>query len=242
MANSQSSDIDSLKQRIVELTQKSWSEHNKALFLARLGKVLVQEGLDLRTLLRGEKLSPFIQRELKNEVRIVQSPKDPLIFAVVPQAASLTGDLLEYFAPPPTHDKSMLFDARLWAAFSKPLPPGKTRRITLAPSIHFSDVEPTSKMEEGEIEIPADAIVPIGSKPQHERNTILQKGIHDWLKSKGINREAVRATDTSTLAWRHDNSILSLLIASLDHRELQRITIPLDVVAKLLKQKIDSKS
>ena len=72
MSEGEDNRLASVKKEIVALVKEHWDSSNKVLLLATLGKALMQRGVILRTVLRGQKLVPFLQAELKDQLTVLR--------------------------------------------------------------------------------------------------------------------------------------------------------------------------
>jgi hypothetical protein len=234
--------VEDIRQYIINAANETWQSYGVALMLARLGQDLARNGINLKTALNGEKLATFIERELKGNVKILSLPSDILVKGVVPDSASLTEDLAAYFMKPDVKpnsqlEKSITFDPNIWKAFSKAIPPNFIRSISLEPEIQFKDtviaIEDTLALI-----ISAEYIVSDSVLPKHDRTEKIYKNIVKWTQSNDIDINLVKARRVEK--WgevKHIDSLLSMLLNSLDNDDLQRISIPLDIISKLHNKK-----
>lgn len=229
--------IAAIKRFVVDMANDAWNADGKALLLARLGQALAKHGYNLKEELRGERLAAFVTRELANEVRILTSPSDSLVQGLIPAGKELEADVSRYFER--TGDASrdfagsrVLFNRKLWAAFSRPLRQGLVRAVELKPEVRFFDIEESGTS--GRLVIPEDLIVPFADSFSSERNGRIYQNILKWVTDNGIDPELVHAKVSGTEPHSTcSESILSLLLEALDRSELERIAMPLDIVAKL---------
>lgn len=243
MANSEDR-IEDLKRSIPELTRQHWEKTRKALLLASLGQTLRRAGHDLKVELRGQKMVPFLLMELADKVKILQSPFDKLVYGIVPVDAD-TGDAGEpLFARErgKSEEKAFRFDRRVWLAFSRPVAPGFVRALFWEPELGFEDISKQDAEKVPNNIVPEELIIPVGKVPSDERNAVLQQNIREWFEKRGVNIEVARSKVTQAAGVLiEDGSALAALIQALDPRDLSRISMPLDIIAKLVDAKMGRK-
>jgi hypothetical protein len=233
-------DLEELKRHVLELTHQNWEKTGKALLLASLGQTLGRAGHDLRAELRGQKMVPFLQFELADRVRVLTSPHDRLVLGVVPADAAIGDDVAALFKKErkETEEKGVRFDRRVWMAFSRPVAPGCVRALFWEPELRFEDVPKEASAKITSNVVPEHLIVPVGALPSGERNAALQENIKKWLEEHGVDFEVARAMPVSAdQPATYGGSALSALFRALDARDLARISMPLDIVAKLMETK-----
>lgn len=98
MSDAISNGLDTIVNRIVEITTETWKISARALLLARLGQELSKEYPDLRARLAGRKLYDVVGKI--DKVKILESPKDPLIHALVPAGVDIGEDVAAVFSKP----------------------------------------------------------------------------------------------------------------------------------------------
>jgi hypothetical protein len=226
-----------LKKDIVEITQQHWEQTSRVLLLSTLGHTLTQRGYDLRSDLGHRKLEPFIQIELNDKITTVVSPYDPLVRGVIPSGKQV--DLRELFRKPEAVKQRVNFDRRLWVAFSRPIAADRQRLICFEPDIVVDDVPADTPKPGGWYLVPEGLIVPPGAMAVTLRNEQLQRGILKWLEDIRVDVAKAKARPAeSPLA--SGNSVLDILFTILDSKDLERISVPLDIIEKLLRRRPNS--
>jgi len=235
MSESENNRITALKKEIVQLTNDYWSATGKAFLLASLGQQLTKRGYDLRTDLRGQKLVPFLQTQLVDQLVVLTSPIDPLVRGVVPKGKETEKDIHALFIRNVQEESARInLDRRIWIAFSRPVTPNHVRVVEIEPEIVFTDVPTEAASQTDKLVIPSELVIPPGSKPSEIRNAELQKNIRGWLEKHGVDISKATAKPTIEITRPSDSSVLGSLLAALDKKDLERVVIPLDIVAKLL--------
>lgn len=234
----EANDFEKFKSQIIALTNEAYDETGKGLLLAVLGATLGNTPI-FKSILRQDKLSEIIKTQLSDSVRILESPESRIAAMAVP--ANIVVDDIKNFIPKRDESKNTIFryHPAIWAAFSKPIPCGFTRLIGLRPQPHFRDVEGSLAQDTSEMQV--DAAFIVGKEivlPVDERNSRISENIEKWLSSNKLNNEVVGINSGAsrfhpTLGKR--GSKLESLIDLLPESDLKRIHVPLDVIAKLLK-------
>lgn len=236
--------LDALKKDVVELVTEHWQTHQKAYLLSHLGKTLIGRGFDLQAVLAGRKLRAYISTELKDRLKVLSPRNNQLKVGAVPTDADLSGGIDILFAPP---NKSAKGDDRIpsfvpafWAAFTRPIPSGRVRTLSLAPKIQFQDVSEAAATNSGKKTVGSEFVVLQGNLSNGEYSTAVYSSIKRWLTNNDIELAAVlSASPTSggaTAGGRADrSSLLEQMMAALTDEEMRRISLPLDIVARLAK-------
>lgn len=226
-------DLDRIQTRIKDLIEANLAEGTPYL-LSKLGQDLGDDLKDLKTKANSS-LTEFIQSRFKSEYTIVKTGIHSNIQAVV--RTPLVGDAvvgveklvarLERNTP--------RYNYRFWAAFSVPLIPDHTRYLNLK-SFAFVDLK-ERPAEPQLIVVEADLIAPDGIS---DRDAAISKNIDEWLSRHGLEREAflARHTPPSATVLDGERTLLELLIASLDERQLRNNSLSLDVIVELLRKRV----
>ena len=168
---------------------------------------------------------------MAGKLRIVEhSHKQPVV-GVVPRTGDT--DEIEDWDPLLENTRASLARPRLqpafWAAFRKPLEEGVERYVVLGDrGARFVDVS-TEHRPAGGVNVPREAIVGLDASAEetHDR-------VEKWIDGNGLDvelfRDSARARDSRELPAK---DLLGKIIGVLDTEDLQRISMPLDVIAKL---------
>jgi hypothetical protein len=230
--------IDALKQAIVEQVTKFWKAESKALLLSQLGQALTKQGFDLKLDLGGLRLAQFIQEKLRDQLRLLTSPTDSLVKGLVPVSIEVGEEIGSLFAKSATSSspKNVIrFDKNLWAAFSRPISDGNVRLVSLSPTIAFRDVPPGTATSADEFHVGSDLIVLYQDIEEDQRVAKIVSNITHWFASIGRDIDAGRAkTRDSRTSGLATGSLLGAMFDALEEKDIARVVLPLDVVAKLL--------
>jgi hypothetical protein len=228
-----------LATQIETLVRETFAQRRQVVLLSYLGQALRKAGFDFREILGEQKLADFIRHQLSDKVRIVTTPAGRLILAAVPADVDLDSEIDPYGASKraaatgseeqPDREKREPLVRGIWFAFSHVLESGKARALRLEPEFEYEDYDPAGEKPDG-YDVPREMIVPVGSVPRHERNQIIYDNIRAWSAQNGVSFRSLFETQTEKQLRR---SALDTLLASLSDSDLSRISMPLDVVAKL---------
>lgn len=216
--------------RVDEMVRLHWNEQGIPLLLSALGS------LDGGLISRWAKqehggLRSFLEQSMAGTLRIVQHSYKQAVVGVVPRTRDT--DEIEDWDPLLENTRTSLAHPRLqpafWAAFRKPLEEGMHRYVVLGDQgARFFDVS-AEHSPEGGVSVPREAIA--GSDATAEET---HDRVEDWIKGNGLDvelfRDSARARDTRELPAK---DLLGKIIGVLDADDLQRISMPLDVIAKL---------
>ncbi len=213
------------KDFVLATTLEHYAKTGRPLLLSTLGYIATQNGYVIENELKGIKLTPFIKDNLSNELDVVQPGTSALVFAVVPKGEA--PNVIE----PAIKAGSVRYPLRdvtrsLQAAFLRPIPHGFTRYILPSPKVSYVDVKLGESGPSGAIWLDPQYL-PEGAR--HGEGDHLLECILRWARAHGV--ENIYTRDTPPIPGQ---SLLAQLIAGLTHEELQRVTLPLDVVAKLM--------
>lgn len=239
---SSSKNTELIKEKILEMITKSWTDKKQAMLVAKIGHNLIKENINIKKELGGCGLAEFIQKELSDKLKFISSPKDPMIKAAIPVDAVINDDINDHFSKPSSGTKNPTFKRidfhrGLWKGFSSQLEENQHRIIKIEPEIFYEDrADPST--DAGSYTIPKDLIIPKGSTSKLDRDEKVQKNILEWLENNEIDIEKVKYKPLVKNARTSEESVFSILIKSLNEGDLERMVIPLDIIVKLQKKNL----
>jgi hypothetical protein len=227
-----------------------WGRRGTAFPMARTGPVLKSVGIDYVQALNGRKLRDAITADGASRLRLIQNPASPLSWAILPADVSPEGDLTKLFskssvhtesvpaehvsavAPTPTH--FVRFKKGVWTAFAHPFPGGKRRFVSSQDFLGYVDVSPDEMPPSQGIEITeADVPQPDLLVPPNRDSEII-KAITAWSVKKSIPIALIKQDESRAMSAVGSGSRrLKLDLSDLSTEELKRISIPLDLIAKI---------
>ena len=218
---------------IAECVQKHWNQHRRPMLLSALGTSVDQQTMrEVKNLARN--LATYIRTRLNGSVSVVQHSTNPTIIGAVPSSeANLTQDWDHLLARPDrdidTPDKR--FNRAFWTAFRKPLPDSSARYLSSDDPVRFADVPPASAPP-GSLEIPR-AYIPGDDATDSE----VAERISVWLREHDLDETrflyAPRPPQHRSERPLPTDDLLGRLITALDPDELDKVTMPIALVAKL---------
>lgn len=229
-----SPDDPSLKSELIRLTREHWAETRTALLLSSAGTRLSNAGFHPREKLPFTTLSEFVREEMSSELTLLQDPNNELVYGLVPAGVEVEveEEVATYFARPRRTTKTRLPSA-LWAAFVKPIEPGLSRVVLLDPRLRFVDTEDPPP---DALTVPPELIAPDGSAPDHDSVIATAKA---WATRNEVSLAELSARPRlASRDTRNTVSVMDALVSTLDSHELERISMPLDVVAHLMRTEL----
>ncbi|SEJ77911.1 hypothetical protein [Pseudomonas sp. NFR16] len=212
---------------ILESTHAHYGKTGQALLLAAIGHLASAQGIKIRDELNGVKLTKFITDHLSDELDIVQSNTDRLVFGVVPKGQSPADPALSTTMRPPEFPLSDVNRA-LQAAFLRPIKHERTRYVLTQPTLSYVDVAAGQTPPLGGIALEGTFL----PTPEQAANpVILRSFIERFANAYQIEIGYVRNPRGPLV-----DSLLSKIVECLTDDELARVSIPLDIVAKLMRK------
>lgn len=228
--NYSSSPLQELDQRIISLVQQSWADHQVPLLLSRLG---AQDGGEIARLAKQESfsLAGYLRDRLADDVRVIQHSSKPVVVGAVP--ADVDGEPGDFDAwLERTHGQSVgmppRFHPAFWAAFRVPLDENKRRYMSLVPPLRFVDAYPEDRPEGDNYAEIEWEYVDSDVEPSE-----VQQNVDDWLEANGLDAIPFLASNKPSGARSSSDDLLGRLLAVLDPEDQKRVSLPLDIVAKL---------
>lgn len=220
------------KDFVLNAVREQWVEQKKPLLLSRIGQLAVGHGYDLQETLNGRKLAQFIQQELGDDLELDNPGSSATLLQARPKDENALASAIT------RSDQSVpKLNRGIWLAFSRPIAEGYERRLQLEPHIRFWDQLPPFSEVPGRLPVPTQYI----AKPQiematHSRAEVVMENIHRWMRENQLDISKFEVGAQRTNPRLSQYNPLMLLIASLDESEQKRVSLPLDVIAKLLKK------
>ena len=210
--------------------QQHWSQQSTPLLLSSLGAA--DEG-EVSRLVKREysSLRSFLEQALSERLRVVEHSLQATIVGVVPRNEDT--DKIEDWDRLLEGTRSGVVRHRLhpafWAAFRKPLDEGKERYILFDDgNIGFDDLPLGASSAEGVL-IPGERVVGPGATVEET-----YENAKAWAEENNLDierfRHSVSVEDSGPLPA---NDLLGKLIVALEVEDLRKISIPMEVVAKL---------
>jgi hypothetical protein len=230
-------ELDDLSAYLKDLVDSYWNSNRAALLLADLGTKIRREHPEyVGSLTEG--LNKYIVRT--GVAKAVRHPTLDQKVGLVPIDLPLPEDLSELFRPrsKPKHPK-LLRD--FWIAFQSPV--RETRFVVIKKDnrIEVRDSFSRSEGEDAHEILKSDVVTSFYPTPQDKTKATWEK-IESWIKREGLDlslfEEASQPMSSHSHSPRAEQAVHSgnwlQVFSRLDQQDLSRISIPLDIVAKLL--------
>lgn len=211
--------------RIVDLVRQHWVEERKPLLLSRLGGY-DDIGTHAKSVASG--LEAYLRHRLAERVTVIRHSADPTVVAVVPTEAAKGRDsdsLLEKPVGHPPDTSKPRFVPALWAAFRRPLDEGKERYVSVKRPIRFVDVA-AGEHPENRIAIPRECI--------SDAPGVIER-INQWIEENELDRAPFLFEERAGERL-PSNDVLGRFLLALDPGDMERVSIPLDIVNKLRRE------
>ncbi len=234
-------DKEELNALIVDKARDAW-EKKEPVLLSEIGQMREGEVATSAKLFEG-RLSQYISKHLSHELLLIKHTRIPPSIGIVVRNNETEGieDFDELLEKKQAALRASVSLPRLhksfWAAFRKLLEPGLRRYIILNDQVRFLNLSLAEEAPSGSIEIGPDYI----ASSDEERDAEIYAKIIRWCNDHKIEiQEFHRSADTDARATGSKGgspmeSTLARILHALDDAELQRITIPMDIVKKLSK-------
>ena len=226
----QSEELDS---RITDLVEQHWQEHQTPLLLSLLGS---QDGGEIARRVKAHHtgLRAYLRHRLEDRVQVIQHSTNPTITGVVPASATLgTDEEINASLEKTQHGSSepvLRFHPAFWAAFRKPLGESNRRYMSVATPIRFQDSSGENQSN-GFVEVPRTYI----SDSAMDDDQTLQNA-ERWLADNELQKNIYLTNAKPDPDFDHPRNLLDRLLLSLEPKELNRISMPLDIILKLRNQ------
>jgi hypothetical protein len=221
--------LEDFDAEIVRLAEARFAQGEPQLINAlgvQLGPVLAKVKA-----LTGMTFQEYLRAHFSNRFDIIEVKRNTS--GLWPKGKSSEGAVAAYAVRPPRAAGPPRYLRWFWNAFAEP--PSEGRRFFDPTERRIRD----AAAPEGEdwIEIPS-ALIRLEEEPYNVRE--IHRRIEQWLADTGQAREAFE--DQAAAAVRPGpapgRSVLDAMIESLSPRQLQSVTMPLDVVAELAKRRV----
>ena len=200
------------------------------MLLSTLGN-LEEGGISRAVKRENGSLRSFLEQALAQQLRVVEHSHQHTVVGVVPKTEA-TDEIEDWDT---LLEKTLSGSARprlhraFWAAFRKPLAEGEERYVTLDErGVRFTDVSAESRPAAG-MRVAPELIAGLDVSDEETYQLVAR-----WLETNNLDIERFRhSASTRQFQGLPANDLLGKLIGALDAEDLQKISMPMDVVAKL---------
>lgn len=225
--------MSDLENRVIELTQQEWYDHSAPLLLARLGAC--DNGAIARLAKEhSNNLKAYLSSHLVNRVQVVRHSARQQLVGVLPVDVDVNSnggaDALLEKTQSTLKDNTRRYHPAFWAAFRKPLDDSKRRYVSVQEPIRFLDSSGADPPDD-HYEIAREYV----AGPDVDPDQVQQK-VQQWLADNGM-RHLYPLLLRPRPEYMRSGNLLDRLLDSLEPEELKRISMPLDVIRKLRRQR-----
>lgn len=220
-----------------QIVATTWYDTQTPFLLVNLRAAMASRGYDIGALLQGRKLRIVISTEAQGILRLVPHPEDELTWGVVPWEVSDKEAKAAF--PALRHGTQRRYKPGFWAAFSRGLPADKFRVLMPGAAARHHDLNIGDPVPHGALEVGADYIVSRDVTPGPERDTAILSKIDKWARDKGVDlahyivHPLKKVPTSEALGSPEGQTALDMVISLLTPSEMRRVSMPLDVIAKL---------
>lgn len=209
--------------------------------LSKLGQELGNTNLDQIRNTTGKKLTEYVQEKFSDQFEIL--PLQSLgrnILGVVNRGTHVKDIEINKELD---NQQETRFNRHFWAAFSVPLKSKSHVRFLNMNNFFFEDRDQDVDRADNEEIIEADLVPETNVE---DRDEFIKKSINSWLRTTNVSRstvssQSIRQKDNQSLgAMLNPVSVLDLLLLNLDKSQLQRVSLPLDIIATLNSKRVSS--
>lgn len=237
---------------LTEHVEAEWKEYGFAVLLSRVPSLLERGGFEPEAILQGRKLRPLLEVQAAEQLKLVQSEINRIIWGIVPANAQLVEPYHKYFRRA-TADRPVRFAPAVWRAFTAPIDAGRRRWLFSEPTVHFDD-RSAGDPGDGGYEVPSRSIMMPennGGRSDHFSSKVTA-AIYAWANESSVDvsqfslgRRSGSATKPGLSPQAGSvpssaSTALDRLLELLQPAEMTRISLPLDVIARLRSAKLNS--
>jgi hypothetical protein len=227
---------ETVRQMIIRLTKEAWEKRSEGTYLARLGSEVAKKYEAAVIELNGRSLSTFIKEELSKDVKLLTLPDDPLTQVAFPISAPVdSSNLQEHLVhrdPLRKAAHTSKIPGAILHAFTRPIPDGSKRFITLEPVVRFDDVDSNLPAPANSFPLePKWIVLESTGQDAQKRSVQVMNNIASWRQSVDLAPQAI--TKPSAERAGSGKTLLEEFMSSLSEVDQKRIQLPLDIIAKL---------
>ena len=214
---------------LVTTVTDRWNNDHQAFFVAQVKPFLAKHGIDIAVLFEGQQVRQYLENKVP-ALKLIQHEREPTNWAIVPADAAVIPPYSQYFTSKRNKPRAKIdfpYQNALKVAFTRPIGAGQRRWVFTAPA-RFLDL-PATEMPVGAFEVTS---ANVEEQADETRSAEL---IENWISQNGLDSDQYRFSKFSSLTKpKAHRSALHQLLALLPAEDLDRVSLPLDVVRKLL--------
>lgn len=230
--------LEILKKIIQEIIFEESKKTKEGVHLAKLGQLLNKNGVNFKDILQGVRISDFIEAELSDTVEIFSdSTQQSIKLARLKKESEPKPERIsiEEYVKIQGGD-TQKYQRAIWSALTSKIEENKKRIVYIQPRALYRDISNTEETPNGAYEVDSRYITTDYDTPQEEFSKKVEERLLTWANENKI--EYADLVFKGVEKTRHDKietNLLERLIAAIPEQDLKRVTLPLDIVSKLLK-------
>ncbi|MCE8005410.1 hypothetical protein [Aestuariivita sp.] len=223
------------KEKLNELVAERWAAVGKPVFLSQARPLLKKSGLDLPSEAHSIGVKDYLEIHASDFFQIVRPTDDPkdVAWALAPKHLSRDEVFKKYEEEkrsPTNSAEAPRFHKAIWSAFHIPKQDQTERYLNLTGKPSFLNVESGNEAPEGWSHIPAQYLH--SGNDQVDRD-VTEKNLRRWFEDNQADIDKTVVIQRKE-AQRGSQNDFFLAMSRLSERDLSRISVPLDLVVKLL--------
>lgn len=231
-ASDAAEELERIKQKAITICDAALT-YGRPFLLSDLGHALGTDATKIRLITR-RRLSDFVREHLSENYNLVVSGKHNGVYAIIPKSWA---EEPPKRVPDASPSSKARFHHRFWSAFAVPLAAGMRRHLNLD-TFYFYDTPIDTAGPSGTVIVEAEFIPPSETE---DRNAVVARSIERWIAKQGFSSSQFmvdRKPQSTHPSVEQGSSLLELMFEALDRRQLQSVSMSLDVVAALSRRRI----
>lgn len=226
--------IAELKDKIFQVVDDFWNSKERPVLLSLLGS-LENASIAKNVKKLGFSLREFLSQEMSESVSVGTHSKNKVLVGVYPKRIGALGQAkLDSLLEENSSVSSSMprFHKTYWAAFKVSLARTERRYVSISDQPSFRDIGAKEAPPANAVEVDRKFITTSSASSDQD----VYSQVVEWAKENDIELDWLTLGFYSKRSSQPENLMLSLLEA-LDPTDLKRVSVPLDVVQKLLNTK-----
>ena len=223
-----------IDREIVDLVQEHWKARRSPLLLSQLGSQISRENA-AAIKNESENLAAYLRDRLADHVEVIQSRQSPAIIAAIPanvgKDSNIDVDAMLLGTPRRSFPR---FHPAFWAAFVKEPAPRTRRYVSVGPPPRFQELSDDATPSDADATEVASEYIVGGD----DDLAAVHSSIKRWLIANSLDEDLFLADRESRRKQLPSDDLLGRLIMALTPEELERMSIPVDIVSKLRRQSV----
>ena len=221
-----------IDREIVDLVQDHWKACRAPLLLSQLGSRISGENAAVIKN-ESENLAAYLRDRLADRVEVIRSRQNPTIIAAIPANVRKDSNI-DAMLETPRRLVFPRFHPAFWAAFVKEPAPQTRRYVSVGPPPRFQELSDDATPSDADATEVASEYIVGGD----DDVAAVHSSIRRWLIANSLDENLFLTDREPRRKQLPSDDLLGRLIVALTPEELERMSIPLDIVSKLRRQSV----